>query len=213
MLTSKGILLISLTAALIFAPMTGSSSAASSGAATFSNDPEPAPIVERTLDFEDFTLKGLDGQPFNLRDYANGKRLVIVSYVAGWCTNSNNNGHVVKRLYDRFRDRGLGVVAVSEYSTPEEAEVQVKRIGADYPVVMETDSLGERKKSSHYRYRTQVGDARKWGTPFHVIISTREIGQASSGGILARHVYTVSGEIIEAEAEKFIEQRLGEKAD
>ena len=212
MLTSRVILFIALTAALISAPMTESNSAAVSRAATFFSDPEPAPIVERTLDFEDFTLKSFDGQPFNLRNYANGKKLIIVSYVAGWCTNSNNNSHVVKRLYDRFRDRGLGVVAVSEYSTPEEVEVHVKRIGADYPVVVETHNLDARKKSSHYRYRKQVGDARKWGTPFHVIINTREIGQASSGGVLARHVYTVSGEIIEAEAEKFIEQRLGEKA-
>ena len=211
MLIRRAISAIALTAAMIFAPVTGGGPA--SFAAPPASDPEPAPIVERKMDFEDFTLKSLDGQPFNLRDYANGKRLIIVSYVAGWCPNSNNNGHVVKRLYDKFRDRGLGVVAVSEYSTREEVSVHVNRVGADYPVVVETDSTKARKQSAHYRYRTRAGDGRKWGTPFHVIISAQDIEQEQGGGILARRVHTVSGEMIEAEAERFIEQHLGGKAD
>jgi peroxiredoxin len=201
-----------MTAALIFAPTTGEGPVAASKATSLASDPEPAPIVERKLDYGDFTLKTYDGHPFNLHDYAKGKSLIIVSYIAGWCENSNRNAHVVKRLYDKYRERGLGVVAVSEYSTPEELSVYVNRIGVDYPVVVETDHLKARKESSHYRYRTQVGDARKWGTPFHVIISARDI-ERERGGLLARHVHTVSGEIIEAEAETFIEQRLAGKAD
>jgi peroxiredoxin len=201
-----------MTAGLLLAPMAGNNPAARSRATSPASDPEPAPIVERKLDFEDFTLKTYDGRPFNLHDYAGDKRLIIVSYIAGWCENSNRNAHVIKRLYDKYRDRGLGVVAVSEYSKPEEIAIYVNRIGADFPVVVETDRLKARKESSHYRYRKQAGDARKWGTPFHVIIGTREIERAR-GGILAHHVHTVSGEIIEAEAETFIEQHLGGKDD
>lgn len=213
MLTRRVVSAITLAAVLLLGPVTAGSGIAVSKAVPPSSDPEPAPIVERLLGFEDFTLKTFDGQSFNLREYANGKRLVIVSYVAGWCDNSNNNAHVVKRLYDRFRDRGLGVVAVAEYSTREEIAVHVKRIGADYPVVVETDNPGARKESLHYKYRSQVGDSRKWGTPFHVIISSRDIEPASSGRVIAHRVYTVSGEMIEAEAERFIEQHLAEKAD
>jgi glutathione peroxidase-family protein len=212
MLTRRVFSAITLTAALLLGPMAAGNRVAISKAISPSSDPEPAPIVERLLGFEDFTLKTFDGQSFNLRKYTDGKRLTIVSYVAGWCDNSNHNGHVIKRLYDRFRDRGLGVVAVAEYSTPEEIAVHVKRIGADYPIVVETDNLGARKESLHYKYRSQVGDSRKWGTPFHVIISSRDIEPPSSGGIIAHRVYTVSGEMIEAEAERFIEQHLGEKA-
>jgi len=213
MLTRRVFSIITLTAALILGTTMVGDRTAISGATSPASDPEPAPIVERLLGFEDFTLKALDGHRFNLRDYTSGKRLIIVSYVAGWCDNSNHNAHVIKRLYDKFRDKGLGVVAVAEYSTPEEITVHVKRVGADYPIVVETDNLGARKESLHYKYRTQVGDSRKWGTPFHVIISSRDIESPSSGGILARRVYTVSGEMIEAEAERFIEQHLGEKAD
>lgn len=174
------------------------------------DEPEYAPIVERNLSFYDFTLKTTDGSQFNLRAFAADKQLLIIGFSAGWCKNSNNNGHAVKRLYDKYRRRGLGVVIVMEYSTPEDVRLHVNRIGIDYPVVIETDSRSARKKSSHYRYRRQVGDNRKWGTPFYIIIDRRDLKPAGPDGLLANHIYTVSGEIMESEAEAFIEKKLAE---
>lgn len=172
------------------------------------SDPEPAPIIERFMDYTSFTLKTTDGKTFNLRDFAKDKRMVIVGYVAGWCENSNNNGHVVKRLHDKYKDRGLGVVLVAEYSDAEEVRVHMNRIGVDYPVVVETSKQSDREKSQHYRFRTAVGDKRKWGTPFYVIFKQEDILEVNKLNALANHIYTVSGEIIESEAERFIEQAL-----
>ena len=179
--------------------------------AMVNDEPENAPIVERQLEVNDFTLKTTDGRPFNLREYAQDKRLVIVAYVAGWCPNSNRNGHVLKRLYDKYHSRGLGVVVVMEYSDPNEIAIHINRIGIDYPVVVETTRLGQRKESQHYKYRRKADDKRKWGTPFYVLIDSREIGAGAAGQPLARHVWTVSGEIVEAEAEAFIENHLAAK--
>lgn len=177
-------------------------------ALSFSNEPEPAPIVERKLDFYDFNFKTAEGGPFSLRDYANGKRIVIVGFVAGWCGNSNRNGHVLKRLYDKYHERGLGAVVVTEYSDADEVRIHINRIGIDYPVVTETTSRDDRKDSRHYKYRHAAGDKRKWGTPFYVILDARDIEALAPKAPLARHVFTVSGEIVEPEAEAFIEQRL-----
>jgi glutathione peroxidase-family protein len=189
--------------------LTGIDSREQLRAAQASSDyPEFAPITERNLDFYDFTLKTPEGQYFNLREFTKGKRLVVVAFIAGWCKNSNENGHVVKRLYDKYKGRGLGVVVVTEYSDQEEIRTHVNRIGIDYPVVSETSSRSERKKSVHYKYRKAVGDNRKWGTPFYVLIETRDIDTAGPRPLLARHVYTVSGEIIESEARTFIEKRI-----
>jgi peroxiredoxin len=182
--------------------------AANAPALSLNSDPEPAPIVERQMDFYDFNFKAADGRAFNLRDYATGKRVVIVSFVAGWCSNSNRNGHVLKRLYDKYRDRGLGAVVVTEYSDADEVRIHVNRIGIDYPVVMETSSRGDRKDSRHYKYRHSVGDKRKWGTPFYVILDARDIEASAPKAPLARRVFTVSGELVEAEAEAFIEQHI-----
>ena len=181
---------------------------ASAHATPFSDEPEPAPIVERKLDFYDFNFKTTEGVPFNLRNYANGKRVLIVSFIAGWCANSNRNGHVLKRLYDKYHERGLGAVVVTEYSDRDEVRIHINRIGIDYPVVTETASRDDRKDSQHYKYRRAVGDKRKWGTPFYVILDGRDIETAAPKAPLARRVFTVSGEIVESEAEAFIEQRL-----
>jgi hypothetical protein len=183
-------------------------SAATFGDPLASDEPEDAPIVESRIDFYDLTFKTNEGKPFSLREYAEGKRVVIVSFVAGWCPNSNRNGHVLKRLYDRYRDRGLGAVAVMEYTDAEELRIHINRIGIDYPVIVETSKRDARKKSAHYRYRQSVGDKRKWGTPFYVIIDARDLEPAAAGSPLTRRVYTVSGEIIEEQAERFLNDRL-----
>lgn len=173
----------------------------------YSNDePEYAPIVERQLDFQEFRLKTSEGQDFDLRRYTSDKKLIIVAFMAGWCKNSNQNGHVLKSLYDKYKTRGLGVVIVSEYSNHQEITTHINRIGIDYPLVVETSTRNERKKSSHYRYRREVKDKRKWGTPFYVIIERQNIER--EGSVLARRVHTVSGEIVQSEAESFIEQRI-----
>jgi hypothetical protein len=173
------------------------------------SDDEHAPIVERAMDFFDFTLKTVEGEDFNLRRFAQGKKLIIVGFVAGWCKNSNANGHVIKRLSDKYRERGLGVVVVTEYSSPDEMRIHIGRIGIDYPVVVETDRRDRRKKSAHYDYRRIAGDRRKWGTPFYVLIDARDIEPATSP-TLARRIHTVSGEIIESEAESFIQRSISQ---
>jgi peroxiredoxin len=201
--------LSSVRAALVVSLLLGLQAVAM--AATFNDEPENAPIVERQIEVNNFTLKTTDGRSFNLREYARDKRLMIVAYVAGWCPNSNRNGHILKRLYDKYHRRGLGVVVVMEYSDQNETTIHINRIGIDYPVVVETTRLGQRKESEHYKYRRKVDDKRKWGTPFYVLIDSRDIGAAVPNQPLARHVWTVSGEIVESEAEAFIENHLTAK--
>lgn len=189
---------------------TASTSVFSNAAAAPSDDkdekPEYAPIVERQLDFQEFRLKTHEGQDFDLRQYVSDKKLLIVSFIAGWCKNSNQNGHVLKAIYDKYKTRGLGVVIVAEYSSHEEISTHINRIGIDYPVVVETTKRDERKKSTHYKYRRELKDKRKWGTPFYVIVEKQNI--QPTGSVFAHQIYTVSGEIVQAEAESFIEQKL-----
>jgi len=201
------LLLVSSTLTASRAP----SAARTYDAALFSStkdDAEFAPIIERKIDFYNFDYRTVDGHTFDLRDYFKRKSLVIIAYVAGWCPNSNRNGHVIEKAWSVYRDRGLGVVGVAEYSDPDELRIHINRIGIDYPVVVETKDRNHRKDSLHYRYRHAVGDKRKWGTPFYVIVDTRDIEAGSPTGLLARRVYTVSGEVEESELERFIHPRL-----
>jgi glutathione peroxidase-family protein len=195
------LLLTTLVLITTITPATGISAAVSS-------DPEPAPIIERKLDYYDFTYRTPDGQPFNLREFSADKKLVIVAYVAGWCENSNRNGHILKGLHDKYAARGLGVVVVAEYSDAQEIHAHIDRVGIDYPLVSEETSRDRRKKSLHYKYRHQVGDKRKWGTPFYVFIDRADIQPSQPGSPLARRVFTVSGEMVEQDADNFVGTRL-----
>jgi hypothetical protein len=208
----SGWILLLVAAVMIAAPPVPASNPLEPRASLVSDDGKPdyAPIIERKLDFYDFTYQTVEGGPFDLRDYAQSKSVVIVEYLAGWCPNSNRNGHIVERLWTRYRERGLGLVGVAEYSDASELRIHIGRIGIDYPFVVETRKRDQRKDSSHYKYRRAAGDKRKWGTPFYVIIDTRDIELAASKGLLARRVYTVSGELVEAEADQFIRERVAD---
>jgi peroxiredoxin len=173
-----------------------------------SEKPDYAPIVERKLDFYDFTYKTADERSLNLREYAGGKSVIIVEYFAGWCANSNRNGHVIERLWAKYRERGLGVIGVAEYSNADELRIHINRIGIEYPIVIETTKRTDRKNSFHFKYRRAAGDKRKWGTPFYVIIDARDVEPIAGKAPLARRVFTVSGELVESEAEQFIEPKL-----
>ena len=205
-----GLILLLVAAVMIAASPVPASNPLEPPVSLASDDAKPdyAPIVERKLDFYDFTYQTIEGGPFDLRDYAQGKRVVIVEYLAGWCPNSNRNGHIVERLWTKYRERGLGLVGVAEYSDADELRIHIGRIGIDYPFVVETRKRDQRKDSWHYKYRRAAGDKRKWGTPFYVIIDTRDIEPAAPKGPLARRVYTVSGELVEAEADQFIRERV-----
>jgi len=207
----RTVLILSLLTAFIIAlptTMTASEPLVSTGSIE-DEKPDYAPIVERSLDFYAFTSQTPEGNPFDLRDYAKGKSLLIIEYFAGWCPNSNRNGHVVERLWNEYRQRGLGVVGVAEYSDADELRIHIGRIGIDYPVVIETRNRDKRRDSLHYKYRHAVNDKRKWGTPFYVIVEDRDIEDAGMKTPFARHLYTVSGELEESEANQFIRQRLG----
>jgi hypothetical protein len=204
-------LLVAATVVVPSAPSSGRLHSAGYSASRVGDDsekPDYAPIVERKLDFYDFTYKTAEERGLNLREYAEDKSVIIVEYFAGWCANSNRNGHVIARLWAKYRERGLGVIGIAEYSDADELRIHVNRIGIEYPIVIETKKRTDRKDSIHFKYRRAAGDKRKWGTPFYVIIDARDIEPIAGKAPLARRVFTVSGELVESEAEQFIEPRL-----
>jgi peroxiredoxin len=165
-----------------------------------------APLREVKLKLKDFTFPTLDGRAINLRDAANGKRLVLVHYFAAWCHNSNYDVVTINKLYARYKSEGFEVVGVCEYSSADELRAFVEQHRPAYPVCVEGSDKADRAKSTHHKYRREADDKRKWGTPFNVMVRAEDINP--EGDTFAKRVHAAAGELIEEDAEKFIKQYL-----
>jgi thiol-disulfide isomerase/thioredoxin len=170
---------------------------------------EYAPFTEKTINYKDWTYKSAAATdaPVNLRSLAQDKKLVMVVYFAPWCPNWHYEAPVAARLYDKYKTLGFEVVGISEYGTRKELKDFFGAAGAPYPVVVESESDKLRDQTDHYKYRQLAGDTRKWGSPFNVFFEPAKL--SPNGDVITEKAWVVSGELIEADAEKFIREHLG----
>lgn len=168
---------------------------------------EYADLTEKKIKYKDWTYKNVvTDRDVNLREFVKDKKLVMVFYFAPWCHSSNYQLPVTQKLYEKYKDKGLGVIGVSLYAEVYKTTEKLKSKKITFPVVLETTSKF-RKESLHYKYRKKTGDNRKWGTPYNVFLIPNELKK--SGDTLTKKTVVVNGEIREAEAEKYIRERLG----
>jgi len=171
-----------------------------------------APLREAKLEFKDFSFPTLENKTLNLREAARGKRLLLVTYFASWCHNSTYDVDTLNELYAKYREQGLEIIGVSVYSSPDELRNFIKEHKTAFPICRESDEkVKNRNDTTHYRYRKQMDDNRRWGTPFSVFISPSEIEER--GEIVTKRVRVVAGELIKKETEEFIRQQLGITSD
>lgn len=159
------------------------------------------------LEYKNFTLPtSVEGQTLDLREYTKGRKLVLVTYFAAWCENSNHDYETIQQLQNKFGAEGLGIIGVCNYSEPKEVKEFVKKHQPTYPICIESTDDKLREKTLHYNYRKQCGDGRKWGTPFSLLIEAKNI--QADGEILAHEVLAANGEMDRKDAEKLIKQLL-----
>jgi peroxiredoxin len=170
---------------------------------------EQAPIVEKELTYKDWTYKNVrtDVQ-VNLRDFAKGKKLVLVVYFAPWCPNWRHEAPFVQRMYEKYKAAGFDVIGAGEYQdSPEQMKTNLETFKIAFPVVLESDSRAAKQTTLHYGYRRFVGDTRNWGSPWNIFLQTALLEK--KGDVLVHKAFIVNGELIEAEAEAFIREKLG----
>jgi peroxiredoxin len=159
------------------------------------------------LDYKNFTLPtSVEGKTIDLREHAKGKKLVLVTYFAAWCENSNHDYETIQHLLKKFGDKGLGVVGVCNYSELKEVKDFITKHQPSYPIAMESQDDKQRENTTHYSYRKLCGDTRKWGTPFTLLIEAKNI--QADGEVLANDVLAANGELDKKEAEKLLKQLL-----
>ena len=172
---------------------------------------EYAPIQEKTVNYKNWTLNNVvTSQPATLRSLMAGKKLVMVLYFAPWCPNWRNEAPVAARLYDKYKSQGFEIIGVSEYGPGADTRAFFTPNGAPYPVVVESQSRDDREKTAHFAYRQLTGDTRKWGSPWNIFLDPAKCN--STGDVLTEKAFVVNGELLEADADKFIQDHLAANA-
>jgi hypothetical protein len=169
---------------------------------------EQSPIVEKDFAYKDWTFKNLNGSgETNLREFAKGKKLVLVVYWAPWCHNWAHDVAFVEDLNARYGKDGLGVIGVGEYDSLDKMKRHYEQNKLTFPSVYESTASAERVKTTHYAQRTAAGDTRGWGSPWYVFLEPAKM--AAAGEVIENKPFVVNGELIRPDAEKFIREKLG----
>jgi len=172
---------------------------------------EYSPLVEKTVNYKNWTLNDLaNNKATDLRSLMTGKKLVMVLYFAPWCPNWKNEAPVAASLYEKYKSQGFEIVAVSEYGPRDDVKNFFGPTGPPYPVVTESESRDDREKTPHYGYRQLTGDTRRWGSPWNIFLEPSKC--SSNGDVLMEKAWVVNGELIEADVDKFIHDRLAANA-
>jgi thiol-disulfide isomerase/thioredoxin len=171
------------------------------------NGHEYSPLQEKTVNYKNWTLnERASNKPVNLRSLIQGKKLVMVLYFAPWCPNWRNEAPVAAGLYQKYKAQGFEIIGVSEYATRDDVKAYFGASGPPYPIVTESESRDERDKTAHFGYRQLTGDTRKWGSPWNIFLDPSKCN--STGDVLTEKAWVVNGELIEADVDKFIHDRL-----
>ncbi|MBK7392333.1 MAG: redoxin domain-containing protein [Chloracidobacterium sp.] len=169
---------------------------------------EQAPIVEKEINYKNWTYKSVrTGEDTNLRDLTVGKKLVIVVYYAPWCGNWRYDAPMLQKLYDKYRSDGLEIVAVGEYDPVSSMQNNLTFMKITFPAVYESENRSEKQKTKHYDYRQSTGDTRGWGSPWYIFLQPSLMEK--KGDTLTKKTFVINGEMIAAEGEKFIREKLG----
>lgn len=169
---------------------------------------EQAPIVEKEIAYKDWTYKDIrNGAETNLRQLTTGKNLVIVVYYAPWCPNWRFDAPMLVRLYNKYKADGLEIVGVGEYDPLPSLRNNLDLLKVPFPTVYESESRDEREKTKHNDYRRATGDTRKWGSPWYIFLEP--VRMERKGDLLVKKAHVINGEMIAAEGENFIREKLG----
>jgi thiol-disulfide isomerase/thioredoxin len=104
-------------------------------------DPKTHTRMKNAAEPFSFSFPDLDGKTISSTDELFKNKVLIVTITGSWCPNCYDEAPVLQEFYDRYRDRGLEVVALSfEYTGDAERDTRqvrtfAKRLGVKYPIL------------------------------------------------------------------------------
>lgn len=169
---------------------------------------EQSPIVEKEINYKNWTYKSVaTGQEASVRDLVVGKKLTIVVYFAPWCPNWRHDAPFLQQFYEKYKANGLEIIGVGEYDPVDSMKTNLDTLKVTFPVYYESTSREDKQKTDHYNYRKSTDDGRSWGSPWYIFIEPAVIEK--KGDTILKKTHIINGEMVQAEGEMFIRQKLG----
>jgi len=76
------------------------------------------------------------GEPFDSRSLI-GKKVLVVRFQASWCKSCATQAAGIQRLYERYKDRGVEVLAIQVDDPERQARTFLQSHGATYPAALD----------------------------------------------------------------------------
>jgi len=91
-----------------------------------------------------FTLSDLRGDKITVPDDFAGK-VIVVRFWVDWCKSCAIEMPMIDDTYNKYKDRGLVVIAVNVGQAKDVVEAFVRKLKISYPVVLDTTSAVSKK--------------------------------------------------------------------
>jgi len=85
-----------------------------------------------------FQINDLTGKPVRLGDYDG--RVILLNFWATWCIPCREEMPALQQLWEKFRDHGFTIIAISADSDTAAVEKFVAKTSLTYPVLMDMDN-------------------------------------------------------------------------
>ena len=115
----------------------------------------------------EIVLGTLDGKKISLKDFRG--KIVLLNFWASWCAPCREEMPAMEKLYQEYRDKNFGILAVAVKDSKQETGKFVKELKLSYPIALDPDA--------------KVGqDYGAWGLPVTYLIGPKGEGLARGWG-------------------------------
>ena len=81
----------------------------------------------------DFTMDGIDGKPMSALAEISKNKVTVIDFWASWCGPCRAEMPNMVKMYDEYKDKGLGILGVSLDSKRSDWEGASKSLGVKWP--------------------------------------------------------------------------------
>ena len=81
----------------------------------------------------DFTQPSLDGTPLSIMDEIRRNKITVIDFWASWCGPCRQEMPMMTAMYDKYKDKGLGIVGISLDNDGDAWQQATQQLGIKWP--------------------------------------------------------------------------------